>query len=238
MIFSNLVFAAPGIPHAFYGTVTWNGSPAPDKTIVVAKMNGAEVARTATSGGKYGYNPAFFIADPYNNNLGKPINFFVNDVDTGQTSYFCNWSGGDSCLTLLNLAASGGSSPPPSSSPPSTGPTGGPVGSYVPPTTNQTTTQGCQERWTCSDWSACQGGTQTRTCNDVNNCGSRNNEPLTAQPCSVEEIEESKTATIPAGITGFFLGMEISNWIVGIVIGIVIAVFIIFFFRRKPKGKK
>jgi len=104
-------------------------------------------------------------------------------------------------------------------------------------TTNQTTTQGCQERWGCSEWSACQDGTQTRTCNDVNNCGTRNNEPLTAQPCSAKEIEESKTPA-SLGPTGFFLGMPISNWLLGIAIGIVIAVFIIFFFRRKPKGKK
>ena len=237
MIFSNLVFAIPGVPNAFYGTVTWNGQPAPDGTTVVAKIAGVQVASTTTSQGKYGYNPVFYVEDP-NNDLCHPlcpeVKFFVNEADTGQTSYFCNF-----CVTNLNLVATGGTGGQQQGGGGGGGGGGGPIGG----TTNQTggtaqQPQPCQERWGCTEWSECINGVQTRTCNDVNNCGTRNNEPLTAQPCSVEKEEKTEIPTSPLGITGFFLGMPVSNWILGIIIGVVIAVLIIYFFRRKPKNRK
>ncbi len=43
----------------------------------------------------------------------------------------------------------------------------------------------CVEEWSCTDWSTCSGGIQTRTCIDVNNCGTTNNKPITSQTCSV-----------------------------------------------------
>jgi len=237
LLFSNLALAIPGVPNLFYGAVTWNGAPAPDGTTVVAKINGIEVASTTTKDGKYGYNPTFYVDDPNNDRSGEIINFFVNgvEVNTGPI-YFCN-----ACIGVgdskepLDLAASGGEQP----SPPPSGPGGGPIGGgiYIPPTEGEEAEEEileCQERWVCSDWSECENGVQSRTCNDANNCGTRNNEPLLSQPCTTVE-EEGLPA--PVGITGFFLGVPVTNWIVGVVGGVIVAVIIIFLFRRRKKKK-
>ena len=92
--------AIPGVPHQFYGTVTLNGKSAPDGTMVIAKIDGVEVARTSTKNGRYGYDPIFYVDDPNNDRSGKEIRFFVNGIDTGQTKFFCN-----GCVTELNLTA-------------------------------------------------------------------------------------------------------------------------------------
>jgi hypothetical protein len=235
MLFANIALAAaPGIPNAFYGIVTWNGQPAPDGTSVVAKINGVQVASTTTSGGKYGYPiGSFYIEDPNGDRPGKIINFFVNNVDTGQTAIF-NTGG----VTQLNLVASGGTTP--------SGPSGGGGGGGLPlvtttqtnnQTATQTTQQGCQERWVCSDWSACQNGIQTRTCSDENNCGTNNKEPFTSQPCSAAERKQAEqTNTLLP--TGFFLGLSTSDWLMAIVAGIVIAAVIIFLVKKKSLKKK
>lgn len=43
----------------------------------------------------------------------------------------------------------------------------------------------CSESWTCTDWSSCSGGTQTRTCTDSNNCSTTFNKPAESQSCSM-----------------------------------------------------
>nr|MBI4157070.1 hypothetical protein [Candidatus Woesearchaeota archaeon] len=44
--------------------------------------------------------------------------------------------------------------------------------------------ESCDESWTCSEWSSCTSGTQTRTCTDSNLCGTTNNKPQESQSCS------------------------------------------------------
>ena len=44
--------------------------------------------------------------------------------------------------------------------------------------------QECVEDWSCTDWSACVNGTQTRTCTDLNECGTDENKPLEFQVCT------------------------------------------------------
>lgn len=41
----------------------------------------------------------------------------------------------------------------------------------------------CLPDWRCSDWSACAGGQQTRTCTDQNGCGTNNGRPPETQAC-------------------------------------------------------
>ena len=43
----------------------------------------------------------------------------------------------------------------------------------------------CTESWSCTDWSSCSGGTQTRTCTDANNCGTTVNKPAESRSCTV-----------------------------------------------------
>lgn len=43
----------------------------------------------------------------------------------------------------------------------------------------------CAESWSCSDWSACSSGTQTRTCTDSNGCGTNSSRPDLSQFCAL-----------------------------------------------------
>jgi len=227
-LFSNLALAMP-VGHQFYGIVTFNGSPAPDGATIVAKVNGVEVLSTTTQDGKYGYNPLFIVSldSKYS---GNTIYFFVSGNQANENYQFCLEY---VCITNLNLTATSGTSPPQSGSSSGTL-SGGTNGGTTGGTISETQIQACQEKWVCSDWSACVGGIQTRTCNDQNNCGTRSNEPFSSQPCSEEETGETKIPeTTGGGITGFFLGLSTTDWIMGIITGIIIAIIIIFLERRR-----
>lgn len=41
----------------------------------------------------------------------------------------------------------------------------------------------CTENWRCSAWSKCVKGVKTRTCSDINQCGTFNNKPAESQKC-------------------------------------------------------
>jgi len=241
LLFANLVLAAitpPGVPHQFYGTVTLNGSPPPDGTTVTAKIDGEPIASTTTKNGKYGYDPVFYVEDLENNfciPLCPEVNFFVNEIDTGQTKYFCN-----GCSTELDLTASAPSEP---------GQPSGPSGPSGPSPTPEEEEEEeiiieCQERWGCAEWSECIDNVQTRTCRDVNSCGTELDRPLESQPCVVEEEkEEEEVPTAPPTpsdqITGMLAALTENPGYLLILSLIVIAIILIIFRSRlKPVKKK
>jgi hypothetical protein len=236
LLLSSIASAVPGIPNLFYGYVIVNGNPAPDGTIITAKIDNVEVARTTTKDGKYGYPLDFYIDDPDNNRAGKEIRFFVNGVDTGQVSYFCN-----GCVTMLNLTAtiSTGGSTGGGATGGSTGDSGAGGSTEETTQTNQTVAQQqeCQERWVCSEWSECINGIQTRTCRDVNNCGTNNKEPFTSQPCSSEERKEEKSSEGVSGITGFFALLSNPVYALAFALGVIaiIAIVLSIIFSRRRK---
>ncbi|MBI5148955.1 hypothetical protein HZA33_04720, partial [Candidatus Pacearchaeota archaeon] len=41
----------------------------------------------------------------------------------------------------------------------------------------------CVENWQCTSWSTCINKTQTRTCTDLNSCGTTNNKPTETRRC-------------------------------------------------------
>jgi len=45
-------------------------------------------------------------------------------------------------------------------------------------------TGGCTENWQCTDWSVCADAAQSRTCIDLNTCGTTNNQPSLTQSCT------------------------------------------------------
>jgi PGF-pre-PGF domain-containing protein len=63
----------------------------------------------------------------------------------------------------------------------------GAKGAVVPAPTGAAIT--CIESWTCTDWSVCTGGTQTRICTDTNACGIIVNKPVESQTCEVTQGE-------------------------------------------------
>jgi hypothetical protein len=231
ILLSNVVLAIPGIPHQFYGSVTYNGQSAPDGLSVVAKINGVEVASTTTSGGRYGYSPIFYVEDPMSDRSGKTINFFVNGVDTGQTAVFQN--GG---ITRLDLTTTGPSVVTTTPTQISSGDGGGGDGGSQTTTTISAeekpvavTTQGCQEKWTCTKWSACKNSIQTRTCTDENNCGTDLYRPFESQPCGQEQIAEERSFD---GFTGLVTLITTPVGL-GLIVIVVIAIISFFIIRRR-----
>ena len=118
----------------------------------------------------------------------------------------------------------------------------------------------CEENWVCSSWSPCNPvGIQTRTCDDIANCGTIKNKPTITQKCNYiapaseekekEEPEEEKVTQTEATITqkrgllattgGFILkGFEKGSKKVGITIIIVIVTLGLtgYFFIERRKG--
>jgi len=121
----------PPLPHAFYGTVEVNGSPAPAGTEVEARGEGVQTdvgnnPVVTTAEGRYGSSEPLEPKLIVQGDLveGSPVTFYVNGVSTGQTS---EWHSGE--VTELNLAATIEGPPPETTEPPpeTTEPTPGPA---------------------------------------------------------------------------------------------------------------
>ncbi len=60
----------------------------------------------------------------------------------------------------------------------------------------------CTESWSCTAWSTCENGTQTRTCTDNNDCGTTNNKPTETQTCFECTSGETRNCTTLLGNPG------------------------------------
>jgi len=121
----------PPLPHAFYGTVEVNGSPAPAGTEVEARGEGVQTdvgsnPVVTTAEGRYGSSDALEPKLIVQGDIveGSPVTFYVNGVSTGQTA---EWHSGE--VTELNLTATVEGPPPETTEPPpeTTEPTPGPA---------------------------------------------------------------------------------------------------------------
>ncbi|MGD1117856.1 MAG: CARDB domain-containing protein [Dehalococcoidales bacterium] len=97
-------YAIPALPHAFYGTVTINGSPAPAGTQVRAIGTGVMTGvpqnpLVTTTAGQYG-NSGVYLLVQGDIPDGATITFYVAGVPTVQTA---TWHSGET--TQLNLSA-------------------------------------------------------------------------------------------------------------------------------------
>jgi len=120
-----LALAAPGIPHQFYGNVSFSNGEVSDGLLVEAKIGDVVVGSSVTKDGKYGYNPdLLFATDPDGLNSGKPIGFYVSGIKANEPGIFQTGAS-----TNLNLTVEIIESEPAPSVPPVT--PGG--GSYTPP---------------------------------------------------------------------------------------------------------
>ncbi len=237
LIFVSSALAIPGIPHQFYGIVLINGKPAPDGTLVVAVVDGKEVARTHTRDGRYGYDPIFYVEDPENTRSGKIVQFFVNGIFTGTQKYFCN-----GCVERVDLYVSVRKS--------SGGVSSGGCESFVVSENSNSSknketqiisfipknvTEGkCEERWVCSNWSSCKNGIQTRQCVDENKCGTELRKPLETQPCTAKEREE--TSMLPTGFFSYYSRYSVTLGTILVALGGLACLF--FFTKRKIKSRK
>jgi hypothetical protein len=218
VIIPTLAFAqgAPCLPHKFKGTATVNGIPAPTGLEVTAKIDGLVVEESITVDGTYGYDPwEFKIYDPYCQNEGKLVEFYIEgvlaaSVYLGENGYpvvlnisatgvvFCgdgSCAGGETCSTCP--ADCGACSPPPSGggSPPSGGGTPPSTGGEEDTTEQETGISGCTPDWRCSPWSQCINFTQDRECIDIRDCGRETGRPTEVQECGTVETYEGDCET-------------------------------------------
>ncbi len=110
----------PPLPHAFYGTVEVNGSPASAGTEVEARGEGVQTGVDSnpivtTAEGRYSSSeplePKLIVQGDIVE--GSPVTFYVNGVSTGQTA---EWHSGE--VTELNLMATIEGPPPETTEPP------------------------------------------------------------------------------------------------------------------------
>jgi len=244
ILVAGLVYAVPGQPHQFHGTVTVNGAPAPDGSTVTATVDGVTREEEVTTNGKYGYDPFFYVEDPNNVywEYHPEIKFYVNGHDTGQRF---NFLGEDEYFTRLDLSvtySTGGGN--------SGGGGGGGGGGGLPP----------GDLWDCEEWSECIDGTQsqectqgtatktnTRDCEEVKpgtsgvatNTGAALDdeegleEPVLSGPGAPPEEQEEEL-----GPTGAVAGPGIAaSWIfLGVLIALIAALLLFIFLRKRKKS--
>ena len=108
-------YAVPALPHAFYGSVTINGTAAPDGSRVSATVDSGTIVSTqnpvTTVAGSYGIDSSKLLVQG-DDLSGATITFYVNGVSTGQTDTF-EAGGGPTTLDLSVTIA-----PPPPPAPP------------------------------------------------------------------------------------------------------------------------
>jgi len=115
----------PALPHAFYGSVTINGAPAPPGTSVMAAGEGVATGiagnpTTTAASGIYGTSnplqPRLIVQGDIQD--GATLTFYVNGVSTGQTAA---WHSGETTqlnLTVTIVVPPAGGGPPPVVQPP------------------------------------------------------------------------------------------------------------------------
>jgi hypothetical protein len=80
----------------------------------------------------------------------------------------------------------------------------------------------CTTQWKCTEWTACDNGAQSRSCQDQNSCGFELDKPAETRICA--------EATTP--LTGMFLGFSIINLFLGAVIIIIVLVILMYWKAR------
>lgn len=219
------VLAPPMPGHVFYGSVSVDGNQAPAGTVVTAKVGSLEVKSTTTPLDD-DYDYLLIVSDQY---IGDTVRFYVNGVDTGQTATVL--MGGDDLidLSVTTDGGTGGSSGGGSSG----GSSGGGSDGEVPVTTTTLGSDICREKWTCTEWSFCINGKQTRTCTEENGCGTDLYRPFEEQPCVAEE--GNQMGGLDLGATGRFLTSPVG---IGAIVAVIAAAAGLLYWKRKGAKKK
>lgn len=75
----------------------------------------------------------------------------------------------------------------------------------------------CITLWQCGSWSACVSGIQTKTCTDLNNCGTTDGKPLTSQSCDIFDVAcstDSQCGTnLPIGNVSCYQNKVVKDYI-------------------------
>ena len=94
----------PEMSHQFYGTVSFNGDPVAEGTLVEAFVDDVKEAETTVDGeGRYGYNPIFRVSGT----AGATVTFYVGGIEADEDA---TWESGK--VQELNLTIHEGAAPP------------------------------------------------------------------------------------------------------------------------------
>jgi hypothetical protein len=94
----------PEMPHQFYGTVSFDGDPVEEGTLVEAFVNGVKQAETTVDDvGRYGYSPIFRVEGT----TGATVTFHVGGIEADEDA---RWESGK--VQELNLTIHEGTQPP------------------------------------------------------------------------------------------------------------------------------
>jgi hypothetical protein len=94
----------PPMPHQFYGTVSLDGNPVQQGTLVEAFVDDVKQAETTVDAeGRYGYNPIFRVSGT----AGTTVTFHVGGVEADEDA---TWESGE--VQQLNLTIHEGGQPP------------------------------------------------------------------------------------------------------------------------------
>ncbi len=104
---------------------------------------------------------------------------------------------------------------------------------YIQPSESRT----CEENWTCTEWSECSpDGIQTRTCVDVNECGTEENKPEEERSCQYKPVTTESEGK-ESQQQGFDLvGYVINNPATFYGISLIIIFVIVIALYKKAKG--
>jgi len=244
LVFTAAISAQFATPHQFFGIVKdASGTSAPDGVLIIAKINGDDVAATTTKEGKYGRDSAdiFYVEDPNENREGKPIEFFINDIKAAESTFRNGFS------TNLDLLYSGTFNPPPTTSSGGGGSSGsgggssgggGGGGSSSSGTTTQTGFGSCTPDWECSEWLDCINSIEKRVCADNNFCGNEDGKPIEKRDCTITKLPEgiiflNFLTGAATGFVGTGTGIASLLFIVLIIVGVGVVIFL----RRGSSAK-
>jgi len=99
-----------GIPHQFYGQVTFTNGVTLDGLLVKAKINNSTVGSSVTADGKYGYTDLLLVTDTQSTNAGKIIEFYVSGIKANETAIFVNGVSTNLNLTVTETLEENGDS--------------------------------------------------------------------------------------------------------------------------------
>ena len=177
------------LPHAFYGTILIGGNPSPAGVLVEAYIEGEQKGnRTTVNEGEYGGPLAFdpkLLVKGNSSDSGKTIAFFVEGRETGQTYL---WESGG--VTQLSLTLDGFCGDTYCSGGETCGTCPADCGTCPSPPGGGGTS--CTPVRSCTEWSDCVDGENTRVCTDARNCGTDEEKPEESKSCEIPKEEGPK----------------------------------------------
>ncbi len=104
----------------------------------------------------------------------------------------------------------------------------------------------CNTQWSCTEWTECSSGSQTRTCSyPTNYCAPRTDKPLELRTCTISNTNTSNTTELNNQtnspnfvntITGNVIGTTAGRWSLGIIVFLIVIGLAYWIIAKKRKA--